>query len=62
MKKILLVALTAILLTAGFHEARAQQVALKTNLLYDVSTTPNIGLEVGTGKKHSFQVFYGLNP
>lgn len=40
----------------------AQQVALKTNLLYDASTTPNIGMEVGLNKKHTFQVFYGLNP
>lgn len=38
------------------------QVALKTNLLYDATTTPNLGLEIGLGKKHSVQVFYGLNP
>ncbi|MDO5526531.1 MAG: DUF3575 domain-containing protein [Prevotella sp.] len=42
--------------------ANAQQVALKTNLLYDAATTPNVGLEIGVGKKHSMQVFYGLNP
>lgn len=37
------------------------QVALKTNLLYDATATPNLGIEVGLGKKHSAQIFYGLN-
>lgn len=40
----------------------AQKVALKTNLLYWATTTPNIGMEVGLGKKHTAQLFYGLNP
>ena len=52
----------AFLLTMGIQSASAQQVAVKTNLLYDATTTPNIGMEIGTGKKHTFQVFYGLNP
>lgn len=42
--------------------ARAQQVALKTNLLYWATTTPNIGAEVGIGQKHSAQIYFGLNP
>lgn len=42
--------------------AQAQEAALKTNLLYDATTTPNIGLEIGVGKKTTAQVFYGLNP
>ena len=50
------------LLTLGVQNVGAQQVALKTNLLYDATTTPNIGMEIGTGKKTTFQVFYGLNP
>ncbi len=64
MKKILRMAVITgvILLTAGLGSARAQQVALKTNLLYDAMTTPNIGMEWGVGKKHSLQMFYGLNP
>ena len=33
--------------------ACAQQVALKTNLLYDAAMTPNVGLEVGVNKKHT---------
>lgn len=40
----------------------AQQVAVKTNLLYDATTTPNIGLEVGAGRKNTVQLFYGFNP
>lgn len=40
----------------------AQEVALKTNLLYDATTTPNIGMELGVGKKSTVQLFYGLNP
>ena len=58
MKTSLLLALMCLPLSS----ARAQQVALKTNLLYDAATTPNIGLEMGVGKKHSVQLFYGLNP
>lgn len=37
-------------------------VAIKTNLLYDATTTPNLGLEVGIGTKNSAQIFYGINP
>lgn len=42
--------------------SEAQEVALKTNLLYDASTTPNLGLEVGMGRRVTGQLFYGLNP
>lgn len=42
--------------------SQAQEVALKTNLLYDASTTPNIGVEIGLGRRVTGQVFYGLNP
>lgn len=43
--------------------ASAQRVnwALKTNMLYDVTTSPNLGLEVGIGHKNTFQIFYGMN-
>ena len=40
----------------------AQRVAVKTNLLYDATTTPNLGLEAALGRKHTVQLFYGLNP
>ena len=52
----------AILLTASVNMVHAQHTALKTNLLYDATTTPNLGLEMGLDKKHTLQVFYGLNP
>ena len=55
--------LVAFLIAASsFNQAAAQQTALKTNLLYDATTTPNLGLELGIGKKHSMQLYYGLNP
>lgn len=41
---------------------RAQKLAVKTNLLYDATTTPNIGAELQTGRHTSLQVVYGLNP
>lgn len=47
--------------TATINKATAQ-VAVKTNLLYDATTTPNIGAELAVGKKHTIQLFYGLNP
>ena len=42
--------------------ANAQQLGLKTNLLYWATTTPNVGLELQTGRKHSVQAFYCINP
>lgn len=37
------------------------QVAVKTNILYDATTTPNLGIEIGIGSKSTAQLFYGLN-
>ncbi len=45
----------------SFH-AFSQNVALKTNLLYWGSATPNLGLEASFARKHSVQLFYGLHP
>lgn len=57
-RKILLLA--AVL--APIFKASAQQTGVKTNLLYWATTTPNIGLEVQTGRRHTAQLFYGFNP
>lgn len=54
--------LLAICLWAAGLSASAQNVALKTNLLYWATTTPNLGAEVSFARKHSVQLFYGLNP
>ena len=54
--------LTLILTLASLLTANAQKVALKTNLLYDATTTPNLGAELAMGKKSTLQLFYGLNP
>ena len=43
-------------------QASAQSVALKNNLLYDATLTPNLGLEVKTGSHSTVQLFYGLHP
>jgi hypothetical protein len=51
-----------ILFALNSQPAEAQQVALKNNLLYDAAMTPNLGLEIGVGKKHTMQLFYGLHP
>ena len=45
---------------SGVASANAQ-FAVKTNLLYDATTTPNLGVEVGVGNKNTLQLFYGLN-
>ena len=42
--------------------AYGQKIALKTNALYWATTTPNLGIEASLGRKHSVQLFYGLNP
>lgn len=38
------------------------QVAVKTNLLYDATTTPNLGIEVRTGSRSTINLVGGLNP
>lgn len=40
---------------------QAQKVAVKTNLLYDATLTPNLGVEMTTGTRQSIQLVYGLN-
>ena len=47
---------------ASLLTANAQKVALKTNLHYDATSTPNLGAELALGKKSTLQLFYGLNP
>lgn len=54
--------LSLILTLASLLTANAQKMALKTNLLYDATTTPNLGAELAMGKKSTLQLFYGLNP
>lgn len=39
----------------------AQHAAVKTNLLYDATLTPNLGVELGLGRKSTMQVLYSLN-
>lgn len=42
--------------------ASAQHVALKNNIVYDATATPNLGLEVGLGKKVTMDLSAGYNP
>lgn len=58
-RKLFICAVLAVsVVTAGY----GQKVALKTNALYWATTTPNLGVEASVGKKHTVQLFYGLNP
>ena len=60
MKRLLFILFLAIF---GFAvKAEAQQVALKTNALYWATTTPNLGLEVGLGKRTTIDIMGGYNP
>ncbi len=62
MKRIIcIVTLLVALGVSGAQQAQAQ-VALKTNLLYDATLTPNLGVEIGTAKRQTFQLHYGLHP
>lgn len=50
------------LFVSGVLPSMSQNVALKTNMLYWATTTPNAGAEVAVGHKHTVQLFFGLNP
>lgn len=43
-------------------ETHAQQLAVKTNLLYAATTTPNIGLEARLAEQWTAGINFGLNP
>lgn len=58
-KKIVLLIMFVI---GGLSAVQAQNVGLKTNMLYWATTTPNLGLEASIARKHTVQLFYGLNP
>lgn len=51
-----------LLLVMAAPHLSAQDLGVKTNLLYDAATTPNIGIEIGLGRKSTAQLYYGLNP
>lgn len=59
LKRLIIIAL---LIMPAMSAVRSQNVAIKTNALYWATTTPNLGVEMSLGKKHTAQLFYGLNP
>ncbi len=40
----------------------AQDFAIKNNVFYDVSLTPNLGVEIGLSSKSTFNIIAGYNP
>ena len=48
-------------LLLSFNSAKAQDVAIKTNLLYDATATVNIGVEVGLAPKWTLDLSGNLN-
>ena len=60
--KLKILLLTALLFTGGFS-LHAQKVALKSNLLYGGATlTPNLGMEIGLGKRSTLDFSGSYNP
>lgn len=62
MKQTFIKSAMLLLLILSMATTRAQEVALKTNLLGWASTSANAGIEIGMGKKTTFQLFGTLNP
>lgn len=56
------VLLASIALTLTGLQAHSQEVAVKTNILYDATSTPNLGIEIGVGGNHTVNLVYGINP
>ncbi len=50
-----------VMLIMGILEGRSQDVALKTNLLYDATATINLGVEVGLAPRWTFDLSGNLN-
>lgn len=64
MRKAKIVTLLSLLLLVGLSSqpALAQRFALKTNLIWDATLTPNLAFEAGLSKHSTVQLAYGLNP
>ena len=60
MKKYLIIVLLLVAVFPG--SALAQKAAVKTNLLYWATTTPNLGVEVVMGDRSTFNLEGGYNP
>ena len=60
MKKILVCILFILSLLSV--ECKAQKVAVKSNLLYDATTTMNLGLEVALARKWTLDIPVNYNP
>lgn len=60
MKKVLI--LTLFMLVCLATESKAQRLAVKSNLLYDATTTMNLGLEIGLARKWTLEVPVNYNP
>jgi Protein of unknown function (DUF3575). len=60
MKKVAILIL--FMLGCAISEGYAQKVALKSNLLYDATTTMNLGLEIGLARKWTLDIPVNYNP
>lgn len=61
-RKLLRLTLSTLFVAALPLTAQAQNIELKTNMLYWATTTPNIGLEARFAPRWTAQLWYGLNP
>ena len=51
----------AVLLMGFLQPARAQEIAIKTNFLYDATATVNAGVEIGLAPKWTLDLSGNLN-
>ncbi len=56
------VSILIVLVLGCFIEVKLKKVALKSNLLYDATTTMNLGLEFGLARKWTLDVPVNYNP
>lgn len=60
MRKLCALAVLIITILSGTY-AKAQNVGIKTNILYDAALSPNLGFEVGLAPRWSFDISGNLN-
>ena len=57
-----LVIILTLFLFWGITNLSAQKLAIKSNLPYLATATPNIGIEAGLSEKYTLSLTYGINP